>query len=129
MASSLITFVLYLVLLITIGIITYLRTKTYSEYTLAGRANNRWVTAISAESSDMSGWLLMGLPGAAFYDGFASIWIIIGLIFGTMCNWIFVGNRLRIATEVYNTFSIVEYFQKRVNDKTGAVALVSGIAI
>ena len=79
--------------------------------------------------SDMSGWLLMGLPGAAYAGGFSSIWIMIGLIFGTMFNWIFVANRLRVATEVYNVFSITEYFEKRVNNKTDSVALISGLAI
>ncbi|MCC8178761.1 MAG: hypothetical protein LIO38_06575, partial [Cloacibacillus sp.] len=69
------------------------------------------------------------LPGAAFAGGFSSIWIMIGLIFGTMINWMYVANRLRIATEVYNVYSITEYFEKRVNDKSGSVALVSGIAI
>jgi len=129
MVISTIVFVTYLLILIGIGVITYLRTKSYSEYTLAGRSNNKWVAAISAESSDMSGWLLMGLPGAAYAAGFASIWIIIGLIFGTMFNWMFIANRLRIATETYNVFSITEYFEKRVNDKTGSVSLVAGIAI
>ena len=129
MLISAITFVLYIVILIAIGVITYLRAKSYSDYTLAGRSNNKWVTAISAESSDMSGWLLMGLPGAAYAAGFASIWIMIGLIFGTMFNWIFVANRLRVATEVYNVYSITEYFEKRVNDKSGTVAIVSGVAI
>ena len=129
MLISAITFVLYIVILIAIGVITYLRAKSYSDYTLAGRSNNKWVTAISAESSDMSGWLLMGLPGAAYAAGFASIWIMIGLIFDTMFNWIFVANRLRVATEVYNVYSITEYFEKRVNDKSGTVAIVSGVAI
>ena len=129
MAFSVAVFVIYLVVLVAIGVITYLRTKSYSDYNLAGRSNNKWVTAISAESSDMSGWLLMGLPGAAYASGFSSIWIIIGLIFGTMFNWIFVANRLRIASESYGAFSITEYFEKRVNDKKGIVALVSGIAI
>ena len=114
---SVAVFVIYLVVLVAIGVITYLRTKSYSDYNLAGRSNNKWVTAISAESSDMSGWLLMGLPGAAYASGFSSIWIIIGLIFGTMFNWIFVANRLRIASESYGAFSITEYFEKRVNDK------------
>ena len=117
MAFSVAVFVIYLVVLVAIGVITYLRTKSYSDYNLAGRSNNKWVTAISAESSDMSGWLLMGLPGAAYASGFSSIWIIIGLIFGTMFNWIFVANRLRIASESYGAFSITEYFEKRVNDK------------
>jgi len=129
MVVSAVVFVSYLLILIAIGVITYLRAKSYSDYTLAGRSNNRWITAISAESSDMSGWLLMGLPGAAYASGFASIWIIIGLIFGTMFNWIFIANRLRIATETYNVFSMTEYFEKRLNDKTGSVSLVAGIAI
>ncbi len=129
MFISALTFVLYIVILIAIGVITYLRAKSYSDYNLAGRANNKWVAAISAESSDMSGWLVMGLPGAAYAAGFSSIWIMSGLIFGTMFNWIFVANRLRVATEVYNVFSITEFFEKRVNDKSGVVALVSGIAV
>lgn len=129
MAFSVVVFVVYLVVLIGIGVITYLRTKSYSDYNLAGRSNNKWVTAISAESSDMSGWLLMGLPGAAYAAGFSSIWIIVGLIFGTMFNWIFAANRLRIASESYGAYSITEYFEKRVNDKKGTVALVSGVAI
>ena len=129
MFISALTFILYIVILVAIGVITYIRAKSYSDYNLAGRSNNKWVAAISAESSDMSGWLLMGLPGAAYAAGFASIWIMIGLIFGTMFNWIFVANRLRVATEVYDVFSITEYFEKRVNDKSGTVALVSGIAV
>lgn len=129
MVISTVIFVSYLLILIAIGVITYLRAKSYSDYTLAGRSNNKWVAAISAESSDMSGWLLMGLPGAAYASGFASIWIIIGLIFGTMLNWMLIANRLRIATETYNVFSITEYFEKRVNDKTGSVSLFAGIAI
>ncbi|MDR1019453.1 MAG: sodium/proline symporter [Synergistaceae bacterium] len=129
MVISAIIFVTYLLILIAIGVVTYLRAKSYSDYTLAGRSNNKWVTALSAESSDMSGWLLMGLPGAAYVSGFSSIWIIIGLIFGTMFNWIFIANRLRIATETYNAYSITEYFEKRLGDKTGTVSLVSGVAI
>jgi sodium/proline symporter len=129
MSISVIIFSVYLLVLVAIGVITYLRAKSYSDYTLAGRSNNKWVTALSAESSDMSGWLLMGLPGAAYAAGFSSIWIIIGLIFGTMFNWIFIANRLRIATEVYNTESITEFFEKRVGDKTGVTSLVAGLAI
>ncbi len=129
MALTIAIFVLYLVSLIGFGIFTYLRTKSYSDFNLAGRSNNKWVTALSAESSDMSSWLLIGLPGAAYAAGFSSIWILIGLLFGTMFNWILVANRLRIASEHFTAFSITEYFEKRVNDKNGSVALVAGIAI
>ena len=79
MTISIIIFVAYILILVGIGLITYLRTKSSSDYSLAGRSNNKWVTAISAESSDMSGWLLMGLPGAAYAAGLSSIWILIGL--------------------------------------------------
>ena len=69
MIISVIVFALYLLVLVGVGVVTYLRTKSYSDYNLAGRSNNKWVAAISAESSDMSGWLLMGLPGAAYASG------------------------------------------------------------
>lgn len=88
MTISVIIFVVYLIVLVGIGVATYLRTKSYSDYNLAGRSNNKWVTAISAESSDMSGWLLMGLPGSAYLAGFSSIWILIGLVFGTLAIWV-----------------------------------------
>ena len=129
MVASVIVFLLYIVLLVAIGIVTYMRTKSSKDYMLAGRANNKWVTAISAESSDMSGWLLMGLPGAAYSMGFAAIWTLIGLLFGTMLNWMISANRLRVASEVYDCLSVTEFFEKRVNDTKGTVGLISGIAV
>lgn len=129
MTASAIVFIGYLAILIAIGMVTYARTKSHTDYTLGGRSNNKWIAAISAEASDMSGWLLMGLPGAAYFSGFASIWIVIGLIFGTLANWAFIGNRLRVAREAYQAFSLTEFFEKRVNDKKGHVALISGVGI
>lgn len=129
MAVSVAVFVGYIVILIGIGLVTYLKTKSHSDYTLAGRSNNKWVAAISAESSDMSGWLLMGLPGAAYAAGFSSIWILTGLIFGTMINWMVIGNRIRIASETYQVLSITEYFERRVHDVKGHVGMVSGVAV
>ncbi len=129
MTISIIIFIAYILILVGIGLTTYLRTKSSSDYSLAGRSNNKWVTAISAESSDMSGWLLMGLPGAAYAAGLSSIWILIGLIGGTMLNWILVGNRIRIASETYQALSVTEFFEKRVHDKKGTVGVVAGIAV
>ena len=129
MTISIIIFIAYILILVGIGLTTYLRTKSSSDYSLAGRSNNKWVTAISAESSDMSGWLLMGLPGAAYAAGLSSIWILIGLISGTMLNWILVGNRIRIASETYQALSVTEFFEKRVHDKKGTVGVVAGIAV
>ena len=126
---NLVIFIAYLFLLILIGFITYLRAKSYSDYTIAGRSNNKWITAISAESSDMSGWLLLGLPGMAFASGFGSIWVIIGILAGTLFNWIVVANRLRTITEYYNAVTLIDYFEKRLNDNKGAISLLSGIII
>lgn len=122
-------FILYLLMLIAVGYITFLRTKTYSDYAIAGRTNNKWVTAISASTSDMSGWLLLGLPGMAFVLGFGVIWVLIGILFGTLLNWTVIANRLRIASEKYDTVSLSDFYEKRLGDKKGIITLVSGIVI
>ncbi len=122
-------FGIYLIMLVMIGYITYLKARSYSDYTIAGRSNNKWITAISAESSDMSGWLLLGLPGMAFATGFGSIWVLIGILAGTLFNWIVVANRLRTITEYYNAVTLIDYFEKRLDDKKGTISLLSGIII
>ncbi len=119
----------YLLLLVGIGYVTYLRANTYGDYTIAGRSNNKWVTAISAESSDMSGWLLLGLPGMAFASGFGAIWVIIGILFGTLFNWTVVAGRLRTASEYYGAVTLTEYFEKRLNDRKGVIGYISAIVI
>jgi sodium/proline symporter len=96
---------------------------------LAGRGNNKWITAISAESSDMSGWLLLGLPGMAFSIGFGVIWVLIGILFGTLFNWVVVANRLRTITEHYKVVALTDFFEKRLNDKRGTISLISAIII
>ena len=129
MTISLIIFIIYLVVLVAIGIVTYMRTKSYSNYTIAGRTNNMWVTALSAEASDMSGWLLLGLPGMAYVFGYSAIWLVIGLIAGTLFDWVAVANRLRKATEFYNAITLMEFFDKRLGDKKGTVSLIACIVI
>ncbi|MDI6600503.1 MAG: hypothetical protein QME46_01815 [Thermoanaerobacteraceae bacterium] len=126
---NLIVFSIYLLVLVGIGYFTYLRTNTLSDYTLAGRSNNKWITAISAESSDMSGWLLLGLPGMAFLSGFGAIWTITGILLGTLFNWTVIANRLRTASEYYGALTIPEYIDKRFNDKNGILGLIAGIVI
>ena len=98
--SILISFVLYLIFMVGIGWVYYGKTKTLSDYILGGRGLNSWVGAMSAQASDMSGWLLLGLPGYAYVAGLESFWIAFGLGLGTWLNWKFVAEKLRIYTEI-----------------------------
>jgi len=86
----LVTFVVYIAAMVLIGLIAYLRTKNLSDYILGGRSLGSFVTALSAGASDMSGWLLMGLPGAIFVAGISESWIAIGLVIGAYLNWLFI---------------------------------------
>lgn len=81
-----ITFALYLILMLVIGIIAYKRTTNLSDYILGGRSLGPWTSAISAGASDMSGWLLLGLPGAAYVSGLSASWIAVGLLIGTLAE-------------------------------------------
>ena len=97
MSSEMITFILYFVALMGVVIYFYIKDKQRSQedYFLGGRAMGPWVAALSAQASDMSAWLLMGLPGSILAFGFGQAWIGIGLAIGTALNWIFVAKRLR----------------------------------
>jgi sodium/proline symporter len=120
---------IYVLVLLSIGIYASRKSKTYSDFNLAGRSNNKWITAISTEAAAVSGWLFLGFPGAVFLLGFGVVWILIGWMGGTLINWLLISKRLRIASELYNSASLVELFEKRLNDKSGKLALASGIAI
>ncbi|MBL7153249.1 MAG: sodium:proline symporter, partial [Phycisphaerae bacterium] len=83
---TLVTFVAYFVLLLGIGVYFYFKSSNIEDYLLGGRGMGSWVTALSAQASDMSGWLLMGLPGAIYLGGVSQSWIAIGLFIGTVMN-------------------------------------------
>lgn len=107
-------------------------TNTLSDYILAGRGLNKWVAALSAQASDMSGWLLLGLPGAAYASGMGqwSIWISIGLAVGTLLNWQYVAKRLRCFTEICgDSITLSEYFTNRFKDNSHILRIVSAIFI
>jgi sodium/proline symporter len=93
--SILISFLFYLLFMLGIGWLYYTKTTTLSDYILGDRKLNSWVAAMSAQASDMSGWLLLGLPGYAYISGLESVWIALGLAIGTYFNWKFVAKRLR----------------------------------
>ena len=100
------TFGLYLLFMIAVGAFFYKKETDIKEYLLGGRGVGSWVTAMSAQASDMSGWLLMGLPGAVYMGGLIQGWVAIGLTVGTFLNWILIAPRLRIYTEKTRTLTI-----------------------
>ena len=117
---------LYLGLMVTLGVMAYYRTKNMNDYMLGGRTIGPVVTALSAGASDMSGWLLMGLPGAMFATGLSSGWIVVGLLLGAYANWLLVAPRLRAYTaHAGDAITIPDYFEKRFHDKSGVLRTVS----
>lgn len=125
-----ISFSVYLAFMVFIGFYFYKRTNTSTDYFLGGRKLGSWVTSMSAQASDMSGWLLMGLPGAAYMSGISASWIAIGLAVGTYINWRFVAKRLRQYTKISgNSITIPQFFSNRFKDNSGALKLISSFFI
>lgn len=127
----LISISLYLILMVGIGFYAYKKsTSNVDEFLLGGRKMGAAVTALSAGAADMSGWLLMGLPGAMYASGISSGWIAIGLTTGAYLNYVFVAPRLRIYTEkADNAITIPDYFEKRFKDTSRTLRLLSGLVI
>jgi sodium/proline symporter len=127
---TLITFVIYIVAMVLIGFMAYRSTNNLSDYILGGRSLGSVVTALSAGASDMSGWLLMGLPGAIYVSGLSESWIAIGLVTGAYLNWLFVAGRLRVQTEHNgDALTLPDYFASRFEDKSGLLRIISAIVI
>jgi len=127
---TLITFIVYIAAMILIGFIAYRSTKNFSDYILGGRSLGSFVTALSAGASDMSGWLLMGLPGAVFLAGVSESWIAIGLVVGAYLNWLFVAGRLRVQTEHNdNALTLPDYFTSRFEDDSRLLRIFSALVI
>lgn len=122
--------VLYLIAMIAIGFVYYKKTEDFSDYILGGRGLGPWTAALSAQASDMSGWLLIGLPGAAYLAGLEAAWIAIGLGLGTYINWKIVAVRLRSYTEVSgDSLTLSDFFENRFRDNTHILRTVSSLVI
>jgi len=121
----------YFLVMIGIGIYAYFKQNNDAEgYMLGGRNLGPAVTALSAGASDMSGWLLLGLPGYMFADGIVSIWIALGLTCGAFLNYIIVAPRLRVYTEVAdNAITLPDYFANRFEDKSHLLRVISAVVI
>lgn len=125
---TIVTFLVYILGMILIGFIAYRVTNNLSDYILGGRRLGSFVTALSAGASDMSGWLLMGLPGAIYAGGLIEGWLAIGLTIGAYLNWKLVAGRLRSHTEhCGDALTLPEYFHNRFNDKTRIIKILSAI--
>ncbi|MDI9854176.1 sodium/proline symporter PutP [Comamonas sp. 17RB] len=127
---TVVMFAIYLLGMLAIGWAGYKATDNLSDYILGGRSLGPVVTALSAGASDMSGWLLMGLPGAVFLQGLSASWIAIGLCLGAWLNWRFVAARLRIYTEkVGNALTLPDYFTNRFEDRSNLLRIVTALVI
>ena len=124
------TFVLYIGIMMAIGVYYYRRTRNMSDYFLGNRKLGAWVTSLSAEASDMSGWMLMGVPGFAYLAGLNAGWIAVGIAIGTWANWHFVAARLRKYTEIAdNALTLPEFLQNRYHDTTNLLRIVPAVFI
>lgn len=131
MNLEVLAFILYLLLMLGIGFVFFFKDKSNSgekDYFLGGRSMGPYVTAMSAQASDMSGWLLMGFPGSILAFGFGKIWIGIGLAIGTICNWIFVASRLRkFSAAAGDSITIPQYLSNRFASKNPTLRIICAI--
>lgn len=124
------TFIVYLIGMMAIGYIAYKRTANSADYFLGGRTLGPWPAALSAGASDMSGWLLLGLPGYAYAAGMESLWLAGGLLIGTWLNWLICAKRLRtysITTD--NALTLPEFLARRFDDKSKLIQTISAFFI
>ena len=129
-SPTLITFTGYFLVLCAIGFAAWRATRTAEDYILGGRRLGPAVTALSAGASDMSGWLLLGLPGAVYLAGIQESWIVVGLVVGAWCNWRFVAPRLRTSTaDLDGSLTLPEYLARRFDDRTHVLRIVTTVVI
>lgn len=120
-------FSLYFTGLLSIGIYFYKKTKNQSDFSLGNRSLNYWLTAIAAQASDMSDWLFMAFPGAVFLLGFTGIWVAISLALFMFLTWQYIAPALRQQTEHYDSLTLASFFEKKFNDTSGLIKIISGL--
>lgn len=124
--SVIVSFAIYLLIMLAIGIYFYRKTNDLSDYVLGGRNLPPSVAALSAGASDLSGWALMGLPGAVFSGGYSQAWIAVWTLVGVYINWTLIAERLRVFTEKANdALTVPDYLEARFADKQRILRTVS----
>ena len=128
--STIVAFMAYVAIVLSIGFYAYLKTKNASDYFLGGRELSPAVSAISAGASDMSGWVLLGLPGYAYLAGLEAAWISLGLVIGVAANWGLMAKRLRVYSEqLDDAVTLPTYLQRRFADKTPWLKTIASLSI
>lgn len=127
--AAIIAFVGYLTLVMVVGVIAFIATRNLSDYVLGGRRLGGAVAALSAGASDMSSWLLMGLPGVVYTFGLRQIWVSIGLIIGAYAAWRFIAKRLRIYSEIAkDSVTLPAFLDNRFRDHSKMIRMISAFA-
>lgn len=129
MPISILIIALYFVILTVIGVLFWRRSRDYTEYNLAGRRNSRLVTGVSHQAAAASGWLLLGLPGAAYLTGVGILWTLVGWIVGSLINWFVLARRLRAAAVHYDSSTIFDLFAKRSGDSRGLIIRTAAVVL
>ena len=119
--------VIYFAILLTIGLLSYRRHLSSTDFIIGNRSLNYWLTALAAHASDMSSWLFMGYPAVIFSKGLISGWSAIGLIIFMFFNWQLVAPKIRIATEQYNSLTFSSFFESRLADTSGTIRIFTAI--
>ena len=128
--SAIIAFLSYLMLVMLVGVVAFFATRNLSDYVLGGRRLGGAVAALSAGASDMSSWLLMGLPGIVYAAGLRQIWVAIGLTIGAYFSWRLIAKRLRIYSEVAkDSVTLPAYLDNRFRDNSKSIRMVAALAI
>jgi len=125
--SVLVVFIVYLLALAAIGAYCARFNRTLADFVLGGRRLGTWVTALSAQASDMSGWLLIGLPGVVYLSGLSALWAAVGCAVGTVFNWTVIAPRLRRDTERSDALTIPDYLASRYGE--GRLRLVRVVSV
>lgn len=123
----LIAFFTYFVILLLIGIITHKKQGSDADFIVGNRSLSFWLTALTAHASDMSAWLFMAFPAALFIKGVPGIWIAIGLVTGMFLNWQWIAEKLRTETERLNSYTLSTYFERRFQDRSGLLRVLTAL--
>lgn len=126
-AAELSAVAIYFVILLVIGVLSYRKSQTASDFIIGGRSMNYWLTALAAHASDMSSWLFLAYPATIFMIGLKGAWNAIGLIIFMWLNWQFIAPKIRIATEQYNTLTLSSFFESRFADTSGLIRVFSAL--
>lgn len=118
-------FFVYFCILLTIGLVAHKKLASDADFIVGNRSLSFWLIALSAHASDMSAWLFMAFPAAIFINGIPQIWAAFGLLIGMFLNWQLVAQKLRIETEKYESYTLSTYFERRFNDTSGILRVLT----